>query len=62
MKSKEVFAYFKRRYPEMTPKLATAYGLGLTSQAIYKWGNTVPKRTELLVELATNGEIKRGKK
>lgn len=45
----------------MTPKLATAYGLGLTSQAIYKWGKNVPKRTELLVELATLGEIKRNK-
>jgi hypothetical protein len=59
MKSKKVFAYFKKKYPDMTPKLATAHALGLTSQAIYAWGDDVPKRSQMLVELATNGEIKR---
>lgn len=59
MKSKEVFVYFKKMYPKMTPKLATAYALGLTSQAVYKWGATVPKRSQMLVELASKGRIKR---
>jgi hypothetical protein len=61
MKSKDVFAYFGKVYPDKTPKLATAHALGLTSQAIYAWGETVPKRSEMLVELATKGKIKRSK-
>lgn len=61
MKSKKVFDYFHKIYPEMTPRLATAKGMGLTSQAIYRWGAEVPKRTQILVELITDGEIKRDK-
>lgn len=62
MKSKAVFAYFKKLYPDMTPKLATAHALGITSQAVYAWEDTVPKRSQMLVELASKGAIKRDKK
>lgn len=61
MKSEAVFAYFKKKYPDMTPKLATAHALGITSQAVYAWGDEVPKRSEMLVELASGGKFKRGK-
>lgn len=60
MKSKKVFEHFAKIYPGMTPKLATAKGLGISSQAIYAWGENVPKRSEPLVELKTNGNIKMG--
>lgn len=42
-------------------KRETAEALGVSSQAIYKWGEEVPKTRQTHVELATKGKIKRDK-
>ena len=54
MKSKEVFKHFGG-------KMATASALGLSHQAIYKWGNEVPYISQILVEQVTDGKFKADK-
>jgi hypothetical protein len=57
MKSKDVFKYF-RSSPDSSGKMETAEALGITHQAVYQWGEDVPARSQLLVELLTNGKLK----
>lgn len=59
MKSKKVFEYFHKIYPQYrSARRATAHALGLTDQAIYKWGEEVPYHSQLLIELYTDGKFK----
>jgi hypothetical protein len=39
----------------------TAAALDITTQAIYSWGEEVPKSRQAHVELATRGKVKRTK-
>lgn len=52
MKTKEVLDYFGG-------VRATAGALGISSAAVYQWGDDVPKGRQAHVELATKGKIKR---
>lgn len=61
MKSGKVFKFFKKLYPDKSPRRATAHALGLTPSAIYQWGEDVPAGSQMLVELASAGKIKRDK-
>ena len=36
----------------------TAYALGLSTQAIYLWGDIVPEKTAYRIETITNGKLK----
>lgn len=52
MKTKDVIDYFGG-----ASKAASA--LGISTQAIYQWGDDVPGPRQAHVELATKGKIKR---
>lgn len=66
MKKKDVFKYFRNTYKggiykNKSGALATEAATGITHQAIYKWGAVVPDRSQMLIELVTEGELKRDK-
>jgi len=61
MKTKKVTDYFASWYPDVCPVMATAKALGITRQAVYAWGDEVPKSSQALIELLTKGDIKRDK-
>lgn len=50
MKTKDAITYFKG-----IPALATH--LDITRQAIYQWGDVVPKAQALLLERSTDGKL-----
>jgi len=54
MKSKEVFKHFGG-------KMETARALGISHQAIYKWGADVPYISQLLIQELTDGKFKADK-
>jgi hypothetical protein len=54
MKSQDVFDYFG-------DLRAAAEALGMTTQALYAWGEFVPKTRQAHVEALTKGRIKKDK-
>ncbi len=61
MKKQEVVEYFSKWYPDINPINATAKALGITRQAVYLWGENIPKSSQPLIELLSKGDIKRDK-
>lgn len=54
MKAQDVFDHFGGIRP-------AAEALGMTTQALYQWGDEVPKTRQAHVELVTKGKVKRDK-
>lgn len=54
MKSQDVFDYFGSIR-------AAADALGMTTQALYSWGEDVPRTRQAHVESATKGRVKKDK-
>lgn len=54
MKAQDVFDYFGSIR-------AAAEALGMTTQALYAWGDEVPRTRQSHVEAATKGRIKKDK-
>jgi hypothetical protein len=61
MKKSKVLEYFGNLDPEVNPAVATANALGISRQAVYYWGDNVPRSSQALIELKTKGEIKMDK-